>query len=70
MRELRSRGIGAQVHYIPVYRQPYFANRYGPMRLPGAEAWYAQALSLPLFPAMTADHVARVTRELARCVGA
>ena len=69
MRELRSRGVGAQVHYIPIYRQPYFANRYGAMRLPGAEAYYAQTLSLPLFPAMTAGDVARVMRELSRALG-
>ena len=47
MRALAAEGIGTQVHYIPIYRQPYFKRRYGEMRLPGAEAYYARTLSLP-----------------------
>ena len=65
MRGMAARGIGTQVHYIPLYRQPYFAARYGAQRLPGAEAYYARALSLPLFPAMTEDDVRRVCTALA-----
>jgi UDP-4-amino-4,6-dideoxy-N-acetyl-beta-L-altrosamine transaminase len=65
MRALVEQGIGTQVHYIPVYRQPYFRARYGPMRLPGAEAFYAAVLALPLFPAMADDDVERVLRALA-----
>ncbi|MGZ3273521.1 MAG: UDP-4-amino-4,6-dideoxy-N-acetyl-beta-L-altrosamine transaminase [Caulobacteraceae bacterium] len=65
VREMIDRGIGCQVHYIPVYRQPYFAARYGPMRLPGAEAFYAAVLALPLFPAMADEDVDRVLTALA-----
>jgi dTDP-4-amino-4,6-dideoxygalactose transaminase len=65
MRGLTARGVGTQVHYIPVYRQPYFVARYGPQRLAGAEAYYARALSLPLFPAMADDDVRRVCAALA-----
>jgi UDP-4-amino-4,6-dideoxy-N-acetyl-beta-L-altrosamine transaminase len=65
MRGMAARGIGTQVHYIPVYRQPYFTRRYGPQRLPGAEAYYARALSLPLFPAMSENDVRRVCGALA-----
>jgi UDP-4-amino-4,6-dideoxy-N-acetyl-beta-L-altrosamine transaminase len=64
MRVLHDRGIGTQVHYIPLYRQPYFKARYGPMRLPGAEAFYASVLALPLFPAMADGDVERVVEEL------
>jgi dTDP-4-amino-4,6-dideoxygalactose transaminase len=64
MRELAGQGIGTQVHYIPLYRQPYFAARYGEARLPGAEAWYAQVLALPLFPAMVDADVERVAAAL------
>lgn len=55
MAALRERGVGSQVHYIPVHSQPYYRARYGELDLPGADAWYARCLSLPLFPAM-ADH--------------
>jgi len=62
---LRARGVGSQVHYIPVHRQPYYAARYGALALPGAEAWYSRCLSLPLYPAMTEADVARVATALA-----
>jgi len=65
MRRLAGQGIGTQVHYIPLYRQPYFKARYGPMRLAGAEAFYAAVLALPLFPAMADEDVERVLQALA-----
>jgi len=61
---LAARGIGSQVHYIPVHRQPYYTERYGHLDLPGAVAWYARCLSLPLFPAMTDEDPARVVEAL------
>jgi UDP-4-amino-4,6-dideoxy-N-acetyl-beta-L-altrosamine transaminase len=70
MRALLEQGIGTQVHYIPLYRQPYFKARYGPMRLAGAEAFYAGVLALPLFPAMADDDVERVLRALAAALTA
>ena len=65
MRRLAEDGIGSQVHYIPVHRQPYYAARYPELALPGADAYYARCLSLPLFAAMTEDDVARVAAALA-----
>lgn len=64
MQALRQRGVGTQVHYIPVHRQPYYTDLYGSQHLPGADAYYARCLSLPLFPAMTDDDVDRVAGEL------
>ena len=66
MRALHAEGIGTQVHYFPVHRQPYYAKRYGEMHLPGAERYYARALSLPLFAAMTDADAARVAEALIR----
>lgn len=66
---LARRGIGSQVHYIPVHRQPYYRDRYGELDLPGAEAWYARCLSLPLFPGMADDDVERVVQALAEALG-
>jgi UDP-4-amino-4,6-dideoxy-N-acetyl-beta-L-altrosamine transaminase len=68
MRRLSAEGIGTQVHYVPLYRQPYFKARYGEMRLPGAEAYYARVLALPLFPAMQGSDVDRVVEALARAL--
>jgi UDP-4-amino-4,6-dideoxy-N-acetyl-beta-L-altrosamine transaminase len=69
MRALAAEGVGTQVHYIPVYRQPYFTGRYGQMRLEGAEAYYASTLSLPLFPLMSGTDVDRVVLTLSRLLG-
>lgn len=60
MRVLEAAGIGSQVHYYPVHRQPYYRKRYGDLDLPGADAYYARVLSLPLFPAMEFTDVDRV----------
>jgi len=66
VQELMARkGIGTQVHYIPVHRQPYWAERSKSPPLPGADAWYDQTLSLPLYPGMTDTDPARVVETLA-----
>lgn len=64
MERLRARGIGTQVHYIPVHEQPYYRGRYGHHELPGADAYYVRALSLPLFPTMSDEDVDRVVGTL------
>lgn len=61
---MKARGIGVQVHYIPVHTQPYYRALYGPCELPGAQAYYASTLSLPLYPAMELDDVTRVAEAL------
>ena len=62
MAELRGDGIGTQVLYIPVHLQPWYRRTYGygVGKCPVAEAFYARALSLPLFPTMTDADVAHV----------
>jgi UDP-4-amino-4,6-dideoxy-N-acetyl-beta-L-altrosamine transaminase len=60
MNALRERGIGTQVHYMPVHRQPYYRDRVGAAALPGAESYYARTLSLPLHCAMSPDDADRV----------
>ena len=63
---LRAAGIGVNVHYIPVHTQPYYRNRPGgrTVRLPHAEAYYARALSLPIFGTMTPSDQDRVVGAL------
>ncbi len=51
---MRSAGIGVQVHYIPVHLQPYYrALGFKPGHCPEAERYAEEALSLPLYPALT-----------------
>jgi UDP-4-amino-4,6-dideoxy-N-acetyl-beta-L-altrosamine transaminase len=67
--DLRAKGVGTQVHYIPVHRQPYYRARYGELTLPGAEAWYDRCLSLPLYPGMADEDVGRVVEALKKVLG-
>ncbi|MEK7791404.1 MAG: UDP-4-amino-4,6-dideoxy-N-acetyl-beta-L-altrosamine transaminase [Deltaproteobacteria bacterium] len=66
MRWLKGEGVGTQVHYIPVHLQPYYQNLYGTKKgdFPNAEAYYEEALSLPMYPAMSDDDVQRVIEAL------
>jgi len=66
---LKARGIGSQVHYIPVHQQPYYVERYGALTLPGAQAWYDRCLTLPLYPGMADADVARVVGALTEVLG-
>jgi UDP-4-amino-4,6-dideoxy-N-acetyl-beta-L-altrosamine transaminase len=70
MRALSAKGIGTQVHYLPVHLQPYYQRLYGRQSLPGAEAYYAKCLSLPLFPTMTDADVDRVVAALREVIAA
>lgn len=63
--------IQPQVHYIPVPRQPWYVDHFGtrPEDFPGAEAYYAGCLSLPIFPRMQDADVDRVAAALAEWAG-
>lgn len=56
---LRRRGLGVNVHYLPVHLQPYYRDRFGCAAgdCPQAEGYYQRSLTLPLFPDMTDDDV-------------
>ncbi len=69
MEALRAEGVGTQVHYIPVHRQPYYRGLDGERDLPGADAYYARCLSIPLFPGMSDDDAQRVAAALHRISG-
>lgn len=62
VKRLMARNVGTQVHYIPVYRQPYHSRilEQGPEDFPVTEEYYQGCLSLPIFPGMTDDEVSLV----------
>jgi len=66
MQELREKGVGTQVLYIPVYLQPWYRRIYGfaSGKCPNAEHFYARALSLPLYPAMNDADVQKVIHSV------
>ena len=66
MLKLKSKDIQTQVHYIPVYLQPFYRVRFGTNRecYTHAEKYYQRCLSIPLFPAMTDDDVKKVIKVI------
>lgn len=63
---MRAAGVGVQVNYLPVYWHPVYAELgYRRGMCPNAEAFYAEELSLPLFPDLTDDQVDWVVETLA-----
>lgn len=52
MKELAGRGVGTQVHYIPLNRQPYYKDTPNGVT-PGADAYYRRTLSIPMYPTLS-----------------
>ncbi|HYO32204.1 MAG TPA: aminotransferase class V-fold PLP-dependent enzyme [Nocardioidaceae bacterium] len=63
--KMRAADIGVQVNYLPVYWHPVYADLgYRRGLCPNAEAFYAEQLSLPMFPDLTDDQVDHVVETL------
>lgn len=62
MNELRERGIGASVHFIPLHIHPYYRDHFGfaPEAFPVAYREYMREVSLPIYSRMTAEDSERV----------
>lgn len=67
---LRVAGIGVNLHYIPVYRHPYYARQgFNPSDFPEAERYYTEAISLPMYPGLTKEQQSEVVRRLITPIG-
>lgn len=62
---LRERGIGVNLHYIPIYRQPYY-NKFGfdRSKFPQSEAYYREAISIPMYPTLSYSEQDRIIEAL------
>lgn len=66
---LHSDGILVNLHYIPVYRQPYYAQSgFKRNDFPEAERYYASAISLPMYPGLTEEQQLHVVHSLQKVV--
>jgi UDP-4-amino-4,6-dideoxy-N-acetyl-beta-L-altrosamine transaminase len=62
---LRASGLGVNVHYIPVYRQPYYARfGFNAADFPEAERYYGDAISIPMYPGLTDGEQLEVVQRL------
>ncbi len=67
---LRTAGIGVNLHYIPVHMQPYYrALGFGPGDFPVSEAYYARAISIPLYAGMTDAEQRKVIIAISSILG-
>lgn len=65
--ELRSSGLGVNLHYIPVHTQPYYqAMGFQQGDYPNAEHYYNRAISIPLYQGLTFDEQSRVIEVLGK----
>jgi UDP-4-amino-4,6-dideoxy-N-acetyl-beta-L-altrosamine transaminase len=60
---LREAGVMVNLHYIPVYKHPFYsAMGFSPSEFPNSEKYYTQAISLPMFPKLTYRQIAKISR--------
>jgi dTDP-4-amino-4,6-dideoxygalactose transaminase len=71
MEQLREKGVGTQVHYIPVHHQPYYKKALNIKKneLPKSEEYYEKCLTLPLYPRMNNQDVDRVIKAVIDIIG-
>jgi perosamine synthetase len=69
--ELRQRGVSTSVHFIPLYRHPYYRDTFGydQQEFPVSEKIFERTVSLPLFPGMTDAEIRWVTESVAGVIG-
>jgi dTDP-4-amino-4,6-dideoxygalactose transaminase len=64
-KEIYSKGILVNLHYIPIYRHPFYKSMgFELNNFPEAESYFSQAISIPIYPAMTTSDQDRVIEVL------
>ena len=67
--ELRTAGIGVNLHYIPVHLQPYYEKLgFSPGMFPQSEKYYREAISIPLYPNLSDGDQTRVIETLSQTI--
>lgn len=61
---LRANGVMVNLHYLPIYRHPYYERMgiYNPNEFPNAEKYYKEAISLPMFPGLQDSQISEIVR--------
>ena len=70
-KEMKASGINLQVHYLPIYRQPFYQKNFGYKSgdYPVAEKFYDRAVSIPIYPSLTNAEVEKVVEKIIGFVG-
>jgi len=65
--ELRQHGLGVNLHYIPLYTQPYYKRMgFSQDNFPNSEAYYSRAISIPMFQGLTFEQQEQVIEVMKR----
>jgi len=68
--KLRRSGIYVNIHYIPIYRHPFYkAMGYNNKDYPEAEKYYEEAISIPLFPGLTLEQQENIKKIISSPIG-
>ncbi len=66
----RANGVLVNIHYIPIYSQPYYKKiGYKASDFPEAEKYYREAISLPIYPGLTDDQLTFIRDSIIRPIG-
>lgn len=69
MSELLNKGVGSQVLYIPVHKQPFYKNKINKkLVLNNAENYYAKCLSIPIYPSLKISEVKKISKIINKVV--
>ena len=67
---LLAAGININLHYIPIYRHPYYERMgFNTENYPEAESYYCEAISIPLYPGLTTAQQDQVVAEIRMALG-
>ncbi|MDP4679106.1 MAG: DegT/DnrJ/EryC1/StrS family aminotransferase, partial [Cyclobacteriaceae bacterium] len=70
LEKLRTAGVLVNLHYIPIYRHPYYSKRgFKKSEFPQSEAYYSEAISIPMFASMTKNEMQFVVDAIKKPLG-
>lgn len=62
---LKEKGINCQIHYVPIYRMSFYKELgHSSKEFPACEEYFSKCISLPMYPTLTKDDVARVVEAI------
>ena len=66
---LREKGIGVNLHYIPIYRHPFYEKfNFDKNMYPNSESYYNSAISIPMYPELTENELSYVVKSVKEAI--
>jgi UDP-4-amino-4,6-dideoxy-N-acetyl-beta-L-altrosamine transaminase len=68
MNQLIDHGIGVNLHYMPLYRHPIYKSQFDIKNYPNSEAYFHQAISIPMYYGITDEQLSHVVQSIRKLV--